>query len=81
MARQKVIVKHLAAIENFGSMDILCSDKTGTLTSGDMVLDRSLDPFGRASERPLTLACLNSAHQDGHQESAGRGDSQARRGR
>ena len=65
MARQKVIVKHLEAIENFGSMDVLCSDKTGTLTSGDMVLDRSLDPFGQVSERPLILACLNSAHQTG----------------
>ncbi len=65
MARQKVIVKHLEAIENFGSMDVLCSDKTGTLTSGDMVLDRHLDPFGRASERPLTLAHVNSSHQTG----------------
>src|SRR2546426_2717827 len=65
MARQKVIVKHLEAIENFGSMDVLCSDKTGTLTSGDMVLDRHLDPFGQVSERPLTLAYINSAHQTG----------------
>ena len=65
MARQKVIVKHLEAIENFGSMDVLCSDKTGTLTSGDMVLDRHLDPFGQVSERPLALACVNSAHQTG----------------
>jgi Mg2+-importing ATPase len=65
MARQKVIVKHLEAIENFGSMDVLCSDKTGTLTSGDMVLDRHLDPFGQLSERPLTLAYINSAHQTG----------------
>ena len=65
MARQQVIVKHLEAIENFGSMDILCSDKTGTLTSGNMALDRLLDPLGRASERPLTLASVNSAHQTG----------------
>ena len=65
MARQKVIVKHLEAIENFGSMDVLCSDKTGTLTSGDMVLDRHLDPFGQASERPVILASVNSAHQTG----------------
>jgi P-type Mg2+ transporter len=65
MARQKVIVKHLEAIENFGSMDVLCSDKTGTLTSGAMVLDRHLDPFGQAAERPLTLAYVNSAHQTG----------------
>jgi Mg2+-importing ATPase len=65
MARHKVIVKHLEAIENFGSMDVLCSDKTGTLTSGAMVLDRHLDPLGQVSERPLALACLNSAHQTG----------------
>jgi Mg2+-importing ATPase len=65
MARHKVIVKHLEAIENFGSMDVLCSDKTGTLTSGAMVLDRRLDPFGQPSERPLALACVNSAHQTG----------------
>ncbi len=65
MARQKVIVKHLEAIENFGSMDVLCSDKTGTLTSGDMVLDRHLDPFGQVSERPVILASLNSTHQTG----------------
>jgi Mg2+-importing ATPase len=42
MAREKVIVKHLAALQNFGSMDILCSDKTGTLTSGELVLDQHL---------------------------------------
>jgi len=65
MARRKVIVKHLEAIENFGSMDVLCSDKTGTLTSGDMVLDRHLDPLGQPSERSLTLAHVNSAHQTG----------------
>jgi Mg2+-importing ATPase len=65
MARQKVIVRHLEAIENFGSMDILCSDKTGTLTSGDMVLDRCLDPFGQVSERPFALAYVNSFHQTG----------------
>src|SRR5678815_173739 len=65
MARQKVLVKHLEAIENFGSMDVLCSDKTGTLTSGDMVLDQSLGPFGQVAERPLTLAGVNSAQQTG----------------
>src|SRR5262245_45232817 len=46
MARQKVVVKHLAAIQNFGSIDILCSDKTGTLTGGEMSLDERLDPLG-----------------------------------
>jgi Mg2+-importing ATPase len=39
MARHKVVVKHLAAIQNFGGMDVLCSDKIGTLTSGDTALD------------------------------------------
>jgi len=67
MARQKVIVKHLAAMQNFGSMDILCSDKTGTLTSGDMVLDQHLDPFGRPSDRVLLLAYVNSAFGTGIQ--------------
>ena len=53
MARKKVIVKHLSAIQNFGGIDVLCSDKTGTLTSGNMKLDRSLDPFGEPSHRVL----------------------------
>ena len=65
MARRKVIVKHLAAIEDFGSMDVLCSDKTGTLTSGQMELDRSLGPFGEPAERTSLLAYLNSAHETG----------------
>jgi Mg2+-importing ATPase len=65
MARQRVIVKHLAAIENFGSMDVLCSDKTGTLTTGEMVLDRCLDPFGHPDGRTRLLAYLNSVHETG----------------
>jgi Mg2+-importing ATPase len=65
MARKRVIVKHLAAIENFGSMDILCSDKTGTLTTGEMVLDRCLDALGRPWARTRELAYLNSAHETG----------------
>ncbi len=65
MAREKVIVKHLAAIQNLGSIDVLCSDKTGTLTRGDMVLDRSLDPLGRPSDRPATLAYINSKFETG----------------
>jgi len=67
MARQKVIVKHLAAIQNFGSMDILCSDKTGTLTTGELVLDRYIDPLGQPSQRVLLLACLNSRFETGIQ--------------
>ncbi len=60
MARKRVIVKHLSAIQNFGSIDVLCSDKTGTLTTGNMALDRSLGPFGHPSHRPFELAYLNS---------------------
>jgi Mg2+-importing ATPase len=65
MAHEKVIVKHLSSIQNLGSIDILCSDKTGTLTSGTMSLDASLDPFGTASTRALSLAHLNSRFQTG----------------
>ncbi len=65
MARKKVIVKHLPAIQNFGSIDVLCSDKTGTLTTGNMMLDRSLDPFGHPSDRPFELAYLNSKFETG----------------
>jgi Mg2+-importing ATPase len=65
MARQKVIVKHLASIQNLGSIDVLCSDKTGTLTSGRMSLEASLDPLGRPSERTLFLGHLNSAFETG----------------
>ncbi len=65
MAREKVIVKHLSSIQNLGSIDILCSDKTGTLTSGTLSVDRSTDPFDRHSERPLFLAAVNSSFQSG----------------
>ena len=65
MAKQKVIVKHLEAIQNFGSIDVLCSDKTGTLTSGVMTLDQHLDPFGSDSERTFLLAYLNSFFETG----------------
>jgi Mg2+-importing ATPase len=65
MARANVIVKNLAAIQNLGSIDILCSDKTGTLTTGEMTLERQLDPLGRASERPLLLGYVNSYFESG----------------
>jgi Mg2+-importing ATPase len=65
MSRKKVIVKHLSAIQNLGSLDVLCSDKTGTLTAGTMSLDRSLDPFGNPSQRALELAYVNSKFETG----------------
>jgi Mg2+-importing ATPase len=65
MARDQVIVKHLAAIQDFGSIDILCSDKTGTLTAGQMQFERAVDPRGAASARPLTLAYLNARFETG----------------
>lgn len=60
MSKKKVIVKNLSAIQNFGSIDILCSDKTGTLTSGEMVLEQHIDPLGKKSEYVMLLAYLNS---------------------
>ncbi|HEV2583939.1 MAG TPA: HAD-IC family P-type ATPase, partial [Ktedonobacteraceae bacterium] len=61
MAKQKVIVKHLESIQNFGSIDTLCSDKTGTLTSGETQLEGYLDLFKQASDRVLLFGYLNSS--------------------
>jgi len=65
MAKQKVIVKHLESIQNFGSIDTLCSDKTGTLTSGETKLEGHLDLLGKESERVLLFGYLNSTYQTG----------------
>lgn len=65
MAKKKTIVKKLNAIQNFGAMDILCTDKTGTLTENRIVLMRHLDADGRDSTRVLDLAYLNSTLQTG----------------
>ena len=65
MAKQKVIVKSLAAIQNFGSIDILCSDKTGTLTSGQMVLEQSVDLLGAKSEYVMLQGYLNCLYGTG----------------
>jgi Mg2+-importing ATPase len=65
MAAKKVIVKRLAAIHDLGSMTVLCTDKTGTLTEAHIRLERHLDPEGRDSTRLLELAYLNSYFQAG----------------
>ncbi len=65
MARGKVIVKHLAAIEHLGNMDVLCSDKTGTLTRGAVVLEEHVDIGGVDSAAVLRWACVNSALESG----------------
>ena len=65
MARKKVIVKRLNAIQNFGAMDVLCTDKTGTLTQGKIVLERHLDANGDPSELVLQYGYLNSFHHTG----------------
>ncbi|MGZ3437643.1 MAG: magnesium-translocating P-type ATPase, partial [Gemmatimonadaceae bacterium] len=65
MARKKVIVKRLNAIQNFGAMDVLCTDKTGTLTQGKIVLEKHLDAHGNPSEKVLHYGYLNSYHHTG----------------
>jgi len=66
MAAEKVIVKRLAAIENFGSMDVLCTDKTGTLTEGTVRLKAAVDSGGEDSDRVLLYAYLNAKFQNGY---------------
>jgi Mg2+-importing ATPase len=65
MTKKKVLVKQLAAIEDFGSIDILCSDKTGTLTEGEIVLDRHVDVQGKDDENVLRMIYLNSYFEAG----------------
>ena len=65
MAKQKVIVKRLAAIHDLGSMDVLCTDKTGTLTEAKIALIRHITLSGADSERVLELAWLNSHFESG----------------
>jgi Mg2+-importing ATPase len=66
MAKKQVIVKHLPAIENFGSMNVLCSDKTGTLTDGQVNIKSALDVNGQESDRVLFYAYLNAAMESGY---------------
>ena len=65
MAKQDVIVRRLSSIENFGSMDILCTDKTGTLTEGVIRLDHAYDVQGQESEKVKRAAWLNAHFQNG----------------
>jgi len=65
MAKKKVLVKQLAAIEDFGSVEILCCDKTGTLTEGEILLDRHVDVHGNEDESVLRFIYLNSYFQAG----------------
>ena len=65
MAQAKVIVKRLASIENFGSMNVICSDKTGTLTEGTVHLQSALDVAGAPSDQVLLYAYLNAVYETG----------------
>ena len=65
MAKKKVIVKKLNAIQNFGAMDVLCTDKTGTITCGKVELEKHLNIYGNESERVLKYAYINSFYQTG----------------
>ncbi|HCU05399.1 MAG TPA: magnesium-translocating P-type ATPase [Coxiellaceae bacterium] len=65
MARKKTIVKRLNSIQNFGAMNILCTDKTGTLTEGRIVLERHVDVCGKESAPVLHFGYLNSYHHTG----------------
>ncbi len=65
MSKRKVIVKRLNSIQNFGAMDILCTDKTGTLTEGRVVLIKHLDIEGKENEKIMDFAYLNSFYQTG----------------
>jgi Mg2+-importing ATPase len=65
MARHKAIVKRLNAIQNFGAMDILCTDKTGTLTQNKIILERHLNIHGKDDLQVLEFAWVNSFHQTG----------------
>jgi len=65
MSKRKTVVKRLSSIQNFGAMDVLCTDKTGTLTRDEIVLERHLDIHGNTDDRVLRHAYLNSYYQTG----------------
>ena len=64
MSRRKVVVKRLNAIQNFGAMDVLCTDKTGTLTRDRIILEHHIDVTG-AGDNEVLHGRLNSFHQSG----------------
>jgi P-type Mg2+ transporter len=66
MAKKQVIVKRLPAIENFGSMNVFCTDKTGTLTEGAVKIHAAVDGLGKDSDRVLLYAYLNAASESGY---------------
>jgi P-type Mg2+ transporter len=65
LSRRKVVVKRLDAIQNFGAMDVLCTDKTGTLTQDKIALARHADAYGQDTDEVLNFAFLNSHYQTG----------------
>jgi P-type Mg2+ transporter len=65
MAQKKVIVKRLASIENFGSMNVICSDKTGTLTEGTVQVESALDVNGEANDKVFLFAYINAFYETG----------------
>ena len=65
LAKEKVIVKELPSIQNLGSMDVLCTDKTGTITEDRVVLVQHLNPFGKEDQQVLDMTYLNSYYQTG----------------
>lgn len=65
MSKKKVIVKKLKSIQNFGAMDVLCTDKTGTITQGKIILEKHLDIEGNTSSKVLEYAYLNSYYNTG----------------
>lgn len=77
MAKEGVIVRRLTAIENFGGMDILCTDKTGTLTEGTIRLDGAFDLSAESSEEVFRLAYINSSLQSGMENSLDKAISEA----